>query len=316
MEKIKNNITLKYTIGLFFVTIIILSIQIWSIKLFNTLGFELTNISFLFSVIVLPLIGLYIVTNLSCKNNYNKISHLLTKIFIISIILTLCSAIYIAFKLKMFGNIDGNMLVISNGTADIVTKDIIDSYSETPIVTFILIANIKFILHALILSTIYIATLNLTVVRHWINKNIPIEKEETIKQIKHLLIIVAAIITVIVLIIVGLSITEGNIPMSMTIQLESQITNSEKREIENKLKGMNKIINYEYIDDIESTNEFKELFKERFDNLSDQFYQDIFSNINAGKFNIIVHNKNVDYIKKELEGMNGIKVIQGTSINF
>jgi len=316
MEKIKNNITLKYIMGLSLVTILILSIQMWIIKLFDTIGFEFTKILLIFSVIVMPLLGLFMVTKVCCKKNDIKQSHLLTKIFIISIVLTTLSAIYLGFKLGMFGNIEERMLVVTEGTADIVTKNTIESYEETPLITFMIMANIKFILKALIASTIYISVLILTLVRHWISKRISIDKEETIKQIKQLLIAVAVIIMIEVLINVEVNIKEGNIPVSMTIRLEPKITNREKQQIENKLKEMNEIINYEYIDNSEASSELKGWFEETFDNMSYEDYKHIFSNKNIERFDLTVHNKNVDSIKKELEGINGIEKIQGFSIEF
>ncbi len=170
MEKIKNNITLKYTIGLSLVTIIILSTQMGIIKLLDTIGYEFTKTLLILSIIVMPLVGLYIVTKVCCKENNIKKSYLLTKIFIISIVLTIFSVIYLGFKFGMFGNIEEGMLVVSEGTADIVTKDTIESYEETPIMTFMIIANIKFIIKALIVSTLYMSVLIIVLVRYWISK--------------------------------------------------------------------------------------------------------------------------------------------------
>lgn len=216
----------------------------------------------------------------------------------------------------MFGNVDDGLLLISEGEATDVTQNYIESYEETPLITFMIIANARFMLKALILSTIYIGVLILVLVRHWISKEIQIDKEEVIKQIKQLLNAVAVIVTIEGLIIVGINIKEGNVPMSMTIRLESKITKREKQQIENKLKEMDKIINYEYIDESTDSIEFEEWFKETFDSLSYEDYKDILSNENIERFDLTVHNKNVDSIKKALEGMKGIEKIQGMSIEF
>ena len=314
MEKIKNNITLKLIIGLSLLTIFILLIQFQIFKLYDLEKFELMNILLILSITIIPIVGLYIVTKVCFKKSYDiKQSHLLIKIFIISIILTILSAIYLGFTLNMFGNVK---ILITEGEAREVTQSIIESYEETPLITFIIIANARFMLKALMLSTIYIGVLLLVLVRYWISKNIPIEKEETIKQIKQLLIAVAVIIMIEILANVGVNIKEGNIPMSMTIRLESKITNRERQQIENKLKEIDEIINYKYIDSSESSNELKEWFNETFDNMSYEDYKHIFSNKNIEKFELKVHNKNVDSIKESLEGMDGIKEIQGMSIEF
>ena len=42
-------------------------------------------------------------------------------------------------------------------------------------------------------------------------------------------------------------------------------------------------------------------------------YKHIFSSQNLEKFDLTVHNKNVDFIKKELENLDGVKEIQGMS---
>lgn len=317
MEKVKNNITFKYTIGLSLIMIFILSIQIQIFKLYDLEKIELMKTLLILSVTIIPLVGLYTVTKVCCRKSYDiKPSHLLTKIFIISIVLTIFSAIYFGFKFGMFGNIEEGMSVISKGTIELFSKDSIEYYDETPMKTFVLITNVKSILKAFMLSTIYIGVLNLVLVRHWISKEIHIQKEEKIKQIKQLLIAVAVIIMIGVLVNVGLNIKEGNIPMSMTISLESKITNREKQQIENKLKEMDEIISYKYIDNNEASNEFKEWFEETFDNMSYEDYKHIYSNNNMGRFNLTVHNKNVDFVKEALEDMNGIKIIQGKSIGF
>lgn len=320
MEKVKNNITFKYTIGLSLITILILSLQIQIFKLYDLEKIELMKTLLIFSVTIIPLVGLYTVTKVCCRKSYDiKQSHLLTKIFTISIVLTILSAIYLGFKLDMFGNVDDGLLLISEGEAREVTKNYIESYEETPLITFMVIANTKFMLKELMISTLYIGVLILVLVRHWISKNISIEKKEIIKQIKELLIVVSTIIMIEILANVGINIKEGNIPMSMTIRLESKITNREKQQIENKLKEMDEIINYEYIDDSEASSEFKEWFEETFgdvNNMSYEDYKDIFSNKNIERFDLTVHNKNIDSIKEALQGMNGIEEIQGISIEF
>ena len=316
MEKVKNNITFKYTIGLSLITIFILSLQIQIFKLYDLEKIELMKTLLIFSVAIIPLVGLYTVTKVCCRKSDDiKPSHLLTKIFSISIVLTILSAIYLGFKLDMFGNVDDGLLLISEGEAREVTKNYIESYEETPLITFMVIANTKFMLKALMLSTLYIGVLILVLVRYWISKNISIEKKETTKQIKQLLIAVEIIIMIEVLTNVGVNIKEGNIPMSMTISLESKITNREKQQIENKLKEMDEIISYKYIDNNEASNEFKEWLEERFDNISYEDYKHIYSN-NMGRFDLTVHNRNIDFVKEALEDMNGIKIIQGKSIGF
>ena len=35
-----------------------------------------------------------------------------------------------------------------------------------------------------------------------------------------------------------------------------------------------------------------------------------------GRFDLTVHNRNIDFVKEALEDMNGIKIIQGKSIGF
>lgn len=317
MKNIKNNITFKYTIGLSLVTIFILSIQIGIIKLFDTIGFGLTGILLIITVIVMPLVSLYIVTKVSCKKSPDiNLTYLLTKIFIISIVLTILSAIFLGLKFGMFGNIDDKMLVISGGSANIITKSSIKYYEETPLITFGIIGNIKTIIKLLTVSTLYIGGIILVLVRYWIN-NMQSEKKEFIKQIKLLLIAITVIIMLEILANVGVNIIQGNIQISMTILLESNVTDREKEEIENKLKEMDEIISYRYMDISEVSNELIESMEEDFgyDNL---FMEDIKDRIDTiiknEKFDLTVYNKNVDSIKEALEGMNGIKKIQGMSI--
>ena len=203
MEKSQNNSTLKFTIGLSLITILILSIQICILNSFNNnkIEFEVTRFSLIFSVLVLPLVGLSIVTKLCCKKRDINHSHLLTKVFIISIILSIFSALYLGFRFGMFGNVTEGVLVISNGSADIISNDIIKSYEGVPLKSFILIDNIKFILQALIASTLYISILIITFVRHWINQNLSINNEDSIKQVKQISIIILAIIILKVLVL-------------------------------------------------------------------------------------------------------------------
>ena len=63
MENKKDNIILKYTIGLSLITIIVLIIQINIIKLFNVIGLMITPI-LIGSTIILPFLGLYLVTKI------------------------------------------------------------------------------------------------------------------------------------------------------------------------------------------------------------------------------------------------------------
>ena len=315
MEKSQNNITLKFTIGLSLITILILSIQICILNSFNNnkIEFEVTRFSLIFSVLVLPLVGLSIVTKLCCKKRDINHSHLLTKVFIISIILSIFSALYLGFRFGMFGNVTEGVLVISNGSADIISNDIIKSYEGVPLKSFILIDNIKFILQALIASTLYISILIITFVRHWINQNLSINNEDSIKQVKQISIIILAIIILKVLVSIGIGTIKGNIQVPITIRLDAQVTELEKSKIENKLKEIDEIINYKYIDSSETSNELKEWFNETFDNMSYDDYKHIFYSKNLEKFYLKVNNKNVDFIKKELENLDGVKEIQGMS---
>lgn len=112
MENKKDNIILKYTIGLSLITIIVLIIQINIIKLFNVIGLMITPI-LIGSTIILPFLGLYLVTKINCKNSNINHSGLLWKIFAISIVLTILSSLYLGFRLHLFGIGEHGMRSIS-----------------------------------------------------------------------------------------------------------------------------------------------------------------------------------------------------------
>lgn len=67
MEKIKNNITLKYTMGLSLITLLILSIQFQIFKLYDLEKNELMNILLIISITIIPIVGLYIITKVCFK---------------------------------------------------------------------------------------------------------------------------------------------------------------------------------------------------------------------------------------------------------
>lgn len=277
------------------------------IKQFDIIGFELTRILLILSVIVVPLISLYIVTTICYKNNPNiKSSYLLTKIFIISLICTIFATIYLGYTLDMFGNIEDGMLVVFKENAETITAKTMESLEEYHI-SYLVINNVKSIIKALIISTIYVGFLILVLVRYWINRYIQIEKEERTKQVKELLIVAAIILIIEALINVGANIKEGNIQIPISIELEFKITDTQKDKIENKVKEIEEVIKYEY----ESADDLFDKLKESFGEKS-YILENYDSSIMREKYIITIHYKDKETVKKQLEEMDGInKILTG-----
>ena len=155
---------------------------------------------------------------------------------------------------------------------------------------------------ALIISTLYIGALVIIFVRAWINKNLEVKKEKDFKQLKQLIIIIILIIIIESLIDIGFHIKEGNIQIPINVVLENKTTTAEKNQIKIKLKEMNEVISFD-------TEYGYKIVEEQLGNILDNLQ----TNINSLPecYRIIIHYKDKENVKQQLEELEGIK-----SLNF
>ena len=302
MEKLKNNIVVRYTVGLTVITAIVLIVQTITFKSYDAIGENLAKIIILLETTIIPIVGVYIVTKKTCKRISNiRQREILTKIFIISLILSLFAVVYLGNTLHIFGNIEEEMLVFTKGDVGIIEETTLKQY-ETYVTSYLKISNAKFVIKALLGSTLYIIFLIAVLVRYWISKYIEIEK----KQIIHL--IFAFIITVMIQILLNasFSLKAGNIQIPITTELESKITYLDKQKIENKLDNMKEIINYEYRSTEDELDNFKDFLSQYGGSLSNNYNSKYFNE----RYIINIHYKDKEEVMKELEALDGIKSIK------
>ena len=302
MEKLKNNIVVKYTVGSTIITLIVLIIQTVVFNSYDAIGESLAKIIFTLVAIIIPVVGLYIVTKKTCKGNFDiRQGEILTKIFIISVILSLFAVVYLGNILHIFGNIEDKMLVFAKGDVGIIESTTLKQY-EQYVMNYLKINNAKFVLKALLISTLYIFILIVVFVRHWINKHTTIEK----KQVIYLIFAFIVVIMIQILLNVTFCIKEGNIQIPITTELESKTTYIDKQKIENKLDNMKEISNYEYKSAEDELDNFKDFLSQYGSSLSNNYNSKYFNE----RYIINIHYKDKEEVMKQLEALDGIKSIK------
>lgn len=303
----KNNLTIKYSIGLLVITFIVLLVERIIFLLFNKINFNTFRCLLFLSPIVIPLVGLYILQKIILKKERTNINvqNLLTKIFIISFIYMLLSALYIVCRLHILINIKDGMIIIGTRMEMLpASPSIMEKMGESSI-QLALINNAKYVMNAIILSTLYISFLVFTFVRHWINNIIQIEEVARKRVLKNY--ILPIIIVTIILIIefsvsISLKICTDEFETNIVVKVERGISNIEKKRIEGQLNQIEEIIRYSYKSSDDALNNMKEHFKNS--NILSEFDSNIF----PATYEITVRSKDKDTVNKKLQMVDGIEL--------
>ncbi len=303
----KNNLTMKYSIGLLVITIITLLIQRAIFLVFN-ISFTLFQFLFLLSPIAIPLVGLYIVQKFILKKEKTDINvpNLLTKIFIISLVYMLLSALYIVYRLHILINIKEGMIIIGTKMKMLpASLSIMHAMGEDSI-KLALINNAKYVINAIIFSTLYISFLIFTFVRYWINNILQIEKnarKRLLKNYKLLIIIVTIVLIIEFSVSFGLRIYTDEFETNIVVRVENGISNTEKNRIESQFNQIEEIIRYEYKSGNDALNNMKEHFKDS--NILSEFDSNFF----PSTYEITIHSKDKDTVNKKLQMIDGIDLL-------
>ena len=305
----KNNLTIKYSIWLFLITIITLLVQRAIFILFDKISFELFQGLLLLTAIVIPFTGLYIIQKHIIKKEYTdiKLPNLLIRIFIISLIYMFLSALYIVCRFHILINIKDGMIMLEKGLvlSSTIQKTIGDDY-----INLALIYNARYVIDALIYSTFYIAFLIFTFVRLWINDILKIEKDVKKAQQRQFKILIIIVIIVLILEIsasFGLKKYETKyseeLEPNIIVEVEKGISNAEKVQIENQLSQIEEIIRYDYKSGDDALNNMKEYFKDI--NIDISRYN---GNMFQATYEITVHSKDKEIVNKKLQMISGLNV--------
>lgn len=193
--------------------------------------------------------------------------------------------------------------VLADGKISSFSTEMLDNMEQYGKV-FLIIANIKSIVKAIIFSTVYICILLLIFARRWINKNLQLENNERKNNVKQLMIVFFIIIILEILVNIGTNMIEGNIQIPVNIVLEYNVTSAQKQKIESKLNTMDEIIKYEYKSKTDALSEVSEKMGEL------AYLLDKDRNILPESYTITIYYKHKEALINELEDLNGIKSIK------
>lgn len=302
----KNSFITEYSIGLLVITFIVLLVERIIILFFNIINFNTFRCLLLLSPIVIPIVGLYILQTIIKKEKINtNDQNLLTKILIISLIYMLFSALYIVCRLHVLINIKDGMTIIGEKMEIFQASPSIMEKMGKNYIKFALINNAKYVMNAIILSTLYILFLVFTLVRHWINNTIQIENSERKREVKNnkLLIFLIAIVFIIELTVsISLKICADESETNIIVKVESGISSIDKNRIEEQLNQIKEIIRYEY----KSSDNELNYMEENFANSS--ILSEFDSSIFHATYEITVRSKDKDTVSNKLQKVEGIKL--------
>ena len=301
MKKLKESITLKFIIGICIITIITLLLQSGIILLLHTIRLELTLILLLIIAIIVPLFGFKKIINKTCNEEHFKsinLSYLLTKILIISFVIMIIVTVFIAYKLHFIGNSKDGIYILSNGLASVEMVKYFEPYQ----IEMIKLDNLEFLTKCIIASTIYISFLILICVNKFINDALQITKEKKLqlKQFAFPVILIIIFIAIELITPANFSSGKNNVQVSFTITTERGLSDAEKNDINNKIKQIDKIIDYEYI----SNSSRLEELNEKTNNLLSSYAND---NPFPDSYKIIVNYKDETFVKEKLMEIPGIE---------
>lgn len=300
-----DKLTIKYSIGLLIITIIVLVAERIIFSLLGVIDFG----GLILCPIVIPMIGLYLLQKTLLKNNMTDVNvpDLLTKFLVISLVYMLISAIYIACRLHILIDVKDALLVLSQQPT-IVSSTMMQVLGKENL-EVILINNSRYVMYTIIISTIYISTLTFSVVRYWTNNSLNIEKSKRARFPKNFKV---SVILLIIILIIEISIAFGldvwkthkmnytEIKISVTI--ESGKSNKEREKIENKLNEIEEIIKYEYKSNDDALDEMKQVFKGY--NVLTGIDSDVF----PSTYEITLHKKDKEMVINKLKLIDGINV--------
>ena len=303
----KNNLTMKYSVGLLIITLITLLAERILVSLFRIIDYDIFRVIMVLVPFAISLIGLYLLQKIILKKEKSDIdvSKLLTKIFIISLIYMLLSALYIVCRFHILINIKNEILTLE--TLDIITPDLIEKIGEKigeKVIELVLIKNAEYVMNAIIGATIYISFLMFTFVRHWINNIVQgkdNERKNGVKKYKVLIILVITSLIIESVLAFGIKKSEDNFEVQIVVKTERELTSYEKNRVESQLSQIEEIISYEYKSSDDAFNRLKELYK------NSSIFEGRDSNFFPASYEITVRAKDRDVVNQKLKMIEGIE---------
>lgn len=301
----KDNIIMKYSIGLFLITIITLLIQKGIVIIFHDIEFTIEVFLLVISIIIVPIIGIHILQKFVIKKENVSMdsSNLLSKIFIISFIYMLLATLYIVVDLNILINTKEALYVIGDG---LTSSEMLEK-ATIGLTKMSLLSNAKYVISGVLFSTLYITFIVFVYIRKWINNILQVEKSVKKAQLKQLIL---PIIMMIIILMIQIGIAsyykkyEEKMEISISVRLEPGISINKRKKIENELNQIDEIIKYQYKSNEEKLRELQERFGENTNLLSSYEGE---NNIFSSSYEIIIHAKDKEKVNKKLQKIDGIK---------